>query len=323
MKTVVNRSYDQFNQIKVEERKLPPLRSDEVQVRIHAAALNKADLLLAKGKPFMIRLMYGFSKPNNIYPGSDFSGEVLDIGDDVTQFKIGDRVFGDLSGVGFGAFAEMVHVKETSIWHMPKGYSYPEAASLPMPMGTALEAIRKAGNLKDKKILVYGASGGVGRLLVQLARSESATVGAVASKKHQDDLATLGISKIDDYQEPSFALPKHHYDIIFAVNGYQPLKSYGKALVRHGSCVIIGGSGKQLFAAMTKGWYYRIFKKKNISTVLAKTGQEVLKSIASSCVKTKIDVQIGHTYPLIEVSKAYSDFENHAFKGKYVIDMDL
>jgi NADPH:quinone reductase-like Zn-dependent oxidoreductase len=321
MKTAVNRNYNTLNDISLEERNLGELKADEIEIRVHAASLNKADLLLAKGKPSMIRLMYGFKKPKNIYPGTDFSGEVLKVGSQTSQFNIGDKVYGDLSGAGFGALSEIIHTKEKNIWLMPKGYSYLDAAAMPMPMGTALEAIKKVKTLANKKVLIYGATGGVGRYLVQLAKISGADVDAVASKKHLDDLKHLGVSENYDYQSNSFSLPKDYYDAIFAVNGYQPLRVYGKSLVKDGSCVIIGGDGKQLLAAMIKGWFYRIFKKRNIYSVLAKPGQDVLKEITTMCEKSKIDVQIGKIYSFNEISQAYIDFDNHVYTGKYVIEI--
>jgi NADPH:quinone reductase-like Zn-dependent oxidoreductase len=321
MKTVVNRNYNRLENIKIEERDLSSLRANEIEIEVHAASLNKADLLLAKGKPSMIRLMYGFKRPKNIYPGTDFSGEVSKVGSQTSKFNVGDKVFGDLSGVGFSAFSEIIHTDEKNVWLMPKGYNYLETAAMPMPMGTALEAIKKVKELAKKKVLIYGATGGVGRYLVQLAKVFGADVDAVASKKHIDDLKNLGVSEIFDYQSKSLSLPKDNYDVIFAVNGYQPLKVYAKSLVKHGSCIIIGGDGKQLFAAMTKGWFYRIFKKRNIYSVLAKPGQDVLKEITSICEKTKIDVQIGKIYSFNEISRAYLDFDQHVYTGKYVIEI--
>ncbi len=323
MKTLVNRFYNRLDQIHIEERILPPLKDDEVEIKIHAAALNKADLLIAKGKPAMIKLMFGLRKPKIIYPGTDFAGEVTKIGHKVTQFKIGDSVFGDLSNAGFGAYAKMAHVKEQNIWHIPKGYTYIESSTLPMPMGTSIEALKQAKDIKDKKVLIYGGSGGVGRFLVQLSLYKQAKVDVVASKKHEDDLKKLGVLNIHDYKSSSFHLPNNYYDVIFAVNGYQPLKVYSKALVKHGYCIIIGGHGKQLFAAMIKAWFYKLFKKRNIFSVLAKPGQEVLKSITDLCNQTKIDVEIAKVYPLHEASQAYMDFDAHVYKGKYVIDMNL
>lgn len=321
MKTVVNKLYNQLDQITIEERQLRDVQSDEVQIKIHAAAFNKADLFLAKGRPFMIRMMYGFNKPKYIYPGSDFSGEIIKIGDKVKNFKVGDQVFGELSQTGFGAFAEMVNVSEKNVWKSPKGYSHLEIASLPMPMGTCLEALKKADEIQDKKILIYGGSGSVGRLLVQLVIMKKAIVDVVASKKHHEDLKKLGVLKLYDYQT-SLDLPKNHYDVIFGVNGYQKLSTYSNALSINGACIIIGGSGKQLFAAIFKGWLYRIFKKRSFSTVIAKPGQDVLKSIEKICNQTKIDIQFGKIYSLNHASKAYMDFEKHTFIGKYVIDMN-
>ena len=322
MKALVNRQYNRFDNIGIENRVLPPLKSDEIKVKVYAASLNKSDLFLAKGKPFMIKLMYGFKKPKHIYPGSDFSGEVIAIGSDVTKFKLGDKVFGDLSSSGFGAFAEEVNVSSSKVWLVPKGYSYIEASSLPMPVGTALEALDKVRDIKGKKVLVYGGSGGVGRFLVQLALYFGADIDVVASQKHSDDLTKLGVSNVYDYKTSKFALPKKTYDVIFAVNGYQTMKSYANSLVKQGCCIVIGGNGKQLLASMIKGWFYKLFKKKAFMNVLAKTGQDTLIKLSNICTETKLDVQIGKIYSLNNAKDAYFDFENNQHKGKYVIKIN-
>lgn len=323
MRTIVNKAYNQLSKIHVEDRELSLLKPDEVQIKVYAASLNKADLFLAKGKPFMIRLMYGLLKPKNIIPGSDFSGQVIAVGNQVTRFKKGDKVFGDLSAAGFGAFAEIVNVPQKMIWFMPVKINYQEAAALPMAFATALEALNQINDVKGKRVLIYGGSGGVGRFLVHLALYRGALVDVVAGKSHIKDLQSLGVSEIFDYQNPSFSLPEKRYDILFAVNGYQPLRVYKKVLVKNGFCIIIGGSGKQLFAAMTKGWYYRLFHKIKVSTVLAKPGQEILKAMTDICDQTTVNVQIGKIYAFDEVSQAYLDFDKHLYTGKYVIDMTL
>ncbi|MCV2232646.1 NAD(P)-dependent alcohol dehydrogenase [Acholeplasma manati] len=321
MHTVVNRHYHQLNNIHIEERTLNDLKDNDVLVKVHGAALNKADLLLAMGKPFMIKLMYGLKQPKKIYPGSDFAGEVVSVGSKVTHFKPGDAVFGDLSGAGFGAFAEYLIAPESKIWFMPKGYSYLEAAAMPMAFGTAMTAIQKISDIKDKKVLVYGGSGGVGRFLVQALIYFGAKVTVVSSSKHFDDLKQLGVFDLLDYTKPDFLLPQNAYDVIFAVNGYQPLKSYAKALVRGGKCIVIGGSGKQIFGAMALGPFYGLFKHKRFSSVIASTGHETLQSITNLANQTKIDVQISQIYTLSQVNLAYKDFYEHKYTGKYLIDV--
>lgn len=321
MNTVVNRHYHQLNKIHIEERTLPVLKDTEVLIKVHAAALNKADLLLALGKPFMIRLMYGLKQPKHIYPGADFSGEIVSVGAQVTPFKVGDLVFGDLSGAGFGAFAEYVIAPASKVWYMPKGYSFLETAAMPMAFGTALAAVQKTANIKDKRVLIYGGSGGVGRFLVQAALHLGAKVTVVSSFKHFEDLKHLGVTATLDYTKSDFLLPQNAYDVIFAVNGYQPLKSYAKALVKGGQCIVIGGSGKQIFGAMTLGPFYRLFKHRKFVSVIASTGHETLKSITNLANQTKIDVQAGQVYALSEASQAYMDFNEHKYTGKYLFNI--
>ena len=323
MKTVVNRFYHQLDNIHVEERTLPALNDAEVLIKVHGAALNKSDLLLALGKPFMIKLMYGLKHPKKIYPGSDFAGEIVSVGSKVTHFKPGDMVFGDLSGAGFGAFSAFVIAPESKVWFMPKGYSYLEAAAMPMAFGTAMTAIQKVSNLKDKRVLVYGGSGGVGRFLVQAALFLGAKVTVVCSQKHFNDLKQIGVTDLLDYADPNFLLKPNAYDVIFAVNGYQTMKSYAKALVRGGQCIVIGGSGKQLFGAMSLGPFYALFKHKKFISVIASTGHETLQSITSIANQTKIDVQIGQVYALSQASQAYTDFNEHIYAGKYLFDLNL
>lgn len=322
MNTVVNRFYDQLDKIHLEERTLPDLKETEVLIKVHAAALNKADLLLALGKPFMIRLMYGLKQPKKIYPGSDFSGEIVFVGNQVTQFKVGDTVFGDLSGAGFGAFSQYVIAPESKVWFMPKGYTYLEAAAMPMALGTAMTAIQKVSDIQEKRVLVYGGSGGVGRFLVQALLHLNAKVTVVSSQKHFDDLKQLGVTGLLDYADPSFNLPQNAYDVIFAVNGYQPLKSYAKALVKGGQCIVIGGSGKQIFGAMTLGLFYRVFKHRTFVSVIASTGHPTLKSVENIANQTKLDVQIGSVYDISHASQAYMDFNEHKYTGKYLFDMN-
>jgi NADPH:quinone reductase-like Zn-dependent oxidoreductase len=321
MRTVVNRHYNQLKDIHIEERTLPVLKDHEVLVKVHAAALNKSDLLLAHGKPFMIKMMYGLKQPKKIYPGSDFAGEILSIGSKVTAFKPGDQVFGDLSGAGFGAFAEMVIAPESKVWFIPPGYTYLEAAAMPMALGTAMTAIQKVSDLKQKRVLIYGGSGGVGRFLVQIVLYLGGRVTVVSSQKHFDDFKQLGVTTLLDYTDPNFSLPSQGYDVIFAVNGYQPMKSYAKSLVKGGQCIVIGGSGKQIFGAMTLGAFYKLFKQIRFESVIASTGHQTLKSISDIAHQTKIDVQMGHVYALSEASQAYVDFNEHKYIGKYMFDM--
>ena len=147
------------------------------------------------------------------------------------------------------------------------------------------------------------------------------SVTVVSSQKNFLDFKQLGVSDLLDYTDPAFTLPSQAFDVIFAVNGYQPIRSYAKSLVKGGQCIVIGGSGKQIFGAMTLGPFYKLFQQKAFKSVIASTGHKTLQSITNIANQFKIDVQMGHVYALIEASQAYQDFNSHKYTGKYVFDM--
>jgi len=172
MKAVVYTEYGPPDVLHLEEVKKPAPKEDEVLVKVHAASLNAADWHLVRGDPLLLRLDSGLLRPKNKVPGADVAGWVEVVGSNVKQFQPGDEVFGDISGCGWGAFAEYVCARENALALKPANISFEEAAAVPMAAVTALQGIRYAGGIQPgQKVLINGASGGVGSFALQLAKA--------------------------------------------------------------------------------------------------------------------------------------------------------
>ena len=193
MKAIVYTKYGSPDVLELKEVSKPTPNDDEVLIKVIAVSVNAADLHLLRADPFLIRLSSGFLNPKNEILGSDIAGRVEAIGRNVQQFKIGDEVFGDISACGRGGFAEYVCAREDALVQKPASISFEEAAAVPMAAVTALQGMREKGNIrKGQKVLINGASGGVGTFAVQIAKSFGADVTAVCSTQNLDRMRSLG-----------------------------------------------------------------------------------------------------------------------------------
>ncbi|WP_315900356.1 NAD(P)-dependent alcohol dehydrogenase [Cytobacillus firmus] len=254
----------------------PVPRDQEVLVKIHAASVNYGNLVLLKGKPYLARFAYGLLKPKHTVPGGDIAGQVEAVGKDVTQFRPGDNVYGDLSGCGWSGFAEYVSVPEKALTIKPANLTFKEAAAVPMAGVTALQALRNKGNIQaGQNVLIYGASGGVGTFAVQIAKSFGAEVTGLCSTRNLDILRTIGADPCHRLYKGGFRQKDREVCLILAVNGYQPISAYKRALKSNGTYVLSGGSGAQFTQAMVMGpWISFTGNKKMSSTAAeAKSGR--------------------------------------------------
>jgi NADPH:quinone reductase-like Zn-dependent oxidoreductase len=202
----------------------------------------------------LIRLSSGLLKPKNKILGSDIAGRVEAVGSNVTQFKPGDEVFGDISACGWGGFAEYACARENAFALKPTNLSFEEAAAVPMAAVTALQGIRYAGQIRPgQKVLINGASGGVGTFAVQLAKSSGAEVTAVCSTRNLDIARSIGADHVIDYTKEDFTKTGQQYDLILAANGDRSISDYRRALNPKGIYVQIGGSMAQMTQAMLQG----------------------------------------------------------------------
>ncbi|WP_318245805.1 NAD(P)-dependent alcohol dehydrogenase [Bacillus tianshenii] len=271
MKVVISRTYGTPEVLELIEVEKPVPKDNQVLVKVHATSINFGNLALLVGKPFPVRFAFGLTKPKYRIPGGDMAGRVEAVGPDVKAFNSGDEVFADLSGSGWGAFAEYVSVPEDVLVQKPSGISFEEAAAVPMAGVTALQGIRDKGEIQTgQKVLVYGASGGVGTFAVQLAKSFGAEVTAVCSTRNVDLVRLIGADHVIDYKREDFRKQTQQYDLIIGVNGHQPLSVYKRALKTGGRFVHVGGSCLQLFQTMTEGPWISMAGKKKMGAFLHK-----------------------------------------------------
>jgi NADPH:quinone reductase-like Zn-dependent oxidoreductase len=320
MKAIVQYQYGSPDVLQLATVEKPSPKENEVLIKVHAAALNAADWHLMRASPFLVRLMFGLFKPSFRILGGDVAGVVEAVGSNVTYFKPGDEVFGPTFSSGFGSFAEYVTVKEDSIAHKPVNVSFKEASAVSLAGITALQALRDKGRIrKGQKVLINGASGGVGTFLVQLAKYFGAEVTAVCSPSKMDMVRSLGADYAIDYTKEDFTKGAICYDIIIAANGYHPISAYKRVLKPEGVYVMVGGTGWQMFHAVVLGPLMSIGSKKTLCHVDAKMNQEDIlflrKLLETGAIKPVLDRE----YKLHEVPDAMRYLEEGHAKGKIII----
>jgi len=320
MKAIVVEQYGTPDVMKFKDVEKPAPKDHEVLVKIHAAALNMFDWHLLTADIFLVRLNAGLFKPKYKIPGADMSGRVEAVGKDVTQFKVGDEVYGDLAASGCGSFAEYVAVPEKALALKPVNLTFEEAAAYPMAAVTALQGLRDQGKLQPgQKVLIQGASGGVGSFAVQIAKVLGAEVTAVCSTRNMDQVRSLGADHVIDYAKEDFTRNGKQYDLIFAVNGYHPINDYKRALSPKGIYVAAGGSMRQIFESLLRSSFVSEKNGRQLGVLTAKPKQEDLIYLKGLTEAGRVKPVIDKRYPLNETAHALRYLgEGHA-RGKVVI----
>jgi NADPH:quinone reductase-like Zn-dependent oxidoreductase len=323
MKAIVYEKYGSPAVLQLKEITKPAPKDDEVLIKVHAASLNARDWRLMRANPFFVRFMVGgLLKPKNSILGTDVAGRVERVGSRVTQFRPGDEVFGYLSRYGGRTFAEYACAAEDEIVQKPANLSFEQAAAVPVAALTALTGLRDMGNIKpEDKVLIQGASGGVGTFAVQLAKVFGAEVTAVCSTNNLDMVRSLGADHLIDYKKEDFTRNGQQYDLILAVNGYHPLSHYLQALTPEGSYVVAGGSMRQLFRAMVQSRRNKKTAGRKTYVVTVKRSKTDLLFLKELLETKKIVPVIDGCYPLSETAEAFRYFEEVHAKGKVVITM--
>lgn len=320
MKAIIYTQYGSPDVLQYVEAPQPTPKDNEVQIKIRAASINAADLHLLRADPFPTRFAFGLFKPKIHILGADVAGQVEAIGKKVNQFKVGDEVYGDLSGVGFGGLAEYVCAPESALAFKPANLTFEETAALPMASITALQGLRDIGNIQaGQKVLIYGASGGVGTFAVQIAKSFGAEVTAVCSTTKVEQARSLGADYVIDYTREDFAQITQRYDLIFTANGNRQLADYERALTSTGTYVLSGGAFSQLFQAMLLGPIRSKAGGKSIKTFVAKPNQADLDTMKALVESGKVKPVIDKRYPLRETPAAMRYLEKGHARGKIVI----
>jgi NADPH:quinone reductase-like Zn-dependent oxidoreductase len=321
MKAIVYTEYGPPDVLQLKEVEKPTPKDDEVLIGVHAASANARDWRLMRADPFLVRLMVGgLLKPKHKILGSDIAGRVEAVGSNVKQFQPGDEVFGDISECGNGGFAEYVAVPESALVLKPANLSFEEAAAVPMAALTALQGLRDTGQIQaGQKILINGASGGVGTFAVQIAKSFGAEVTAVCSTGKMEMVRSLGADHVIDYTREDFTQNGQRYDLIFAVNGYHPILDYRRALSPQGIYIMAGGSGAQLFQALLLGPLISMTGGQKMSNSAQRPNQKDLVLMTELLEAGKVIPVIDKCYPLSETAEAIRYLEAGHARGKVVI----
>ncbi|MGH8127248.1 MAG: NAD(P)-dependent alcohol dehydrogenase [Gammaproteobacteria bacterium] len=322
MKAIVYRSYGPPEVLRLEDIEKPIAADNEVVVKVHAAGVNPLDWHYMRGTPYIMRFGVGMSQPTSPRFGVDFAGSIEAVGKNVKLFKPGDAVFGGSKG----AFAEYVSVREDGpLFLKPTSLSFEQAASVPIAAITALQAMRDKGRIQARqKVLINGASGGVGTFAVQIAKSYGAEVTGVCSTRNVELVRSIGADHVIDYTQENYTRGVARYDLIVDMVGNHSLLNNRRVLSSDGNFVIIGGSkGKWLgpMAGPIKALFLAPFVSQTIGMMLAKLNPQDLNVLRDLLQTRKVTPVIDRTYKLSEVSDAIRYLEEGHARGKVVISM--
>ena len=299
----------------------PILDDDEVLLKTYATSVNTVDIFYRSGmKVFfgLTRLMTGLRKPKKKVLGFDIAGEVVEIGKDVTEFKVGDKVYG---GCRSGANAEYAKTGKDKIAMMPSNMSYSEAGVVPVAALSALQGLRDSGNIqKDQNVLIYGASGGIGTYAVQLAKIYHTKITAVSSGKNKDLVQSLGADSFIDYTKEDFTKKQEKYDLIFDTVGKMPMSKWRKSLKEHG-VFVNAGSPTMSIIGMYRRMFGSKFTKKKLRTFNTQYTVSDLDFLAELSEEGKLKSVIDKSYSLEETADAHRYYELGHTAGKVVINV--
>jgi NADPH:quinone reductase-like Zn-dependent oxidoreductase len=321
MKAIVYPKYGPPDVLQLKEVERPVPKDGEILVKVLAASANPLDWHLMRASPFFVRLGGGLRKPKDSRLGADLAGRVEAVGTNVTQFQPGDEVFGAYAG----SFAEYAAVPENRVALKPANSSFEQAAAIPVAAITALQGLRDTGQIQPgQKVLVNGASGGVGTFAVQIARAFGAEVTAVCSTRNVDMLRSIGADHVVDYTQEDFTRNGQHYDLIYDAVGNRSVSDYRRALNPNGTCAIAGfQSLPRLFGHMILGPLRSKIGNKKVGLMgTAKMNQKDLVYVKELVEAGKVVPVIDRRYPLRETAEAIRYLEEGHARGKVVITVE-
>jgi NADPH:quinone reductase-like Zn-dependent oxidoreductase len=290
----------------------PVPNDNEVLIKVHAVSLNAADYRSMK---------MGLIPKRKIF-GADIAGRIESVGKNISLFKPGDEVMGDLASYGFGGLAEYVTAPERAVIIKPDQISFEDGAALPMAAMTALQALRNSANIqKGQKVLIVGSSGGVGTFAIQLSKYFEAEVTGVCSSKNVQQALSLGADYVIDYTKENFMKREKQYNIILGINGNYPLLAYKKILTSNGTYVMVGGSLSQIFKSLLFGWILS-FGSKKMKSLAAKANKPDLELLATLLEKGNIKPVIDRRYSLDKTADAMNYLKQGHPTGKVVINIE-
>ena len=320
MEAVVQDAYGTVDVLRRARIERPGIADDEVLVKVGAAGLDRGTWHVMAGRPYLLRIIgFGFSKPKNRVPGIDVAGTVVAIGSAVTRFAVGDEVYGNAKG----SFAQYAAALEKKLAIKPANLTFEQAAVVPVSASTALQALDAGKVQAGQKVLVLGASGGVGTYAVQLATSLGAEVTGVSSTAKLDLVRSLGAAHVLDYTRDDFADGMHHYDLILDIGGNPSLSRLRSALTPTGTAVIIGGEeggnvtggfGRSLRAPLVS-----MFVRPRLAMLASKEDGSFFERLTPLIEAGQVTPSIDRTYSLDDVPQAMRHLEAGDVRGKVAI----
>ncbi len=319
MRAVVQHAYGSADVLRLEPVDRPQVTEDEVLLQVHAAGLDRGTWHLMTGKPYLLRLVSGLRTPKNPVVGGDVAGTVVAVGPRVTRFAVGDEVY----GFGTGAFAEYAVARETKLAAKPARLTFEQAAVVPVSAATALQALDLGRLRSGQRVLVIGASGGVGSYAVQLAKALGAEVTGVASTAKLDLVRSLGADHVVDYEREDFAAGDERFDLVLDIGGRPRLSRLRRSLTATGTAVLVGGEG----GGSWTGGMGRTLRARTLSLVvrqrftnfIARQRAADLERLGALIDAGQVTPRVDRTYPLDQVAEAMRHLEDGGARGKLVI----
>lgn len=319
MKAVTFNEYGAPSQVlQFKEVEKPSPKSNEVLVKIYASSINDGDNSMISGSPFIARASSGLFKPKYVIPGGDIAGKVEAVGSNITKFQIGDKVFGDLGESGFGAFAEYVSVPEDVLSLKPVNISYDEAAAAPQYAVVVLQSLRDFGHIGNgDKVIINGASGGIGTFAVQIAKSYGAEVTGVCSAKNSDMVRSIGADYVIDYNEVDFTKAQKQYDLILDCVVNHSISDYMRVLTPNGRYVSVAFN----MTALILGPLISMISGKKVRQAMHTPNANDLDYVKELIEAGKVKPIVANRFGLSETAEAFRAYGEKHPSGKTVISV--
>lgn len=320
MKAIVYTEYGSPDVLKLKEVEKPTPKDNEVLVKVYAVSLNASDMEFLTATPAYVR-MWGLRKPKYTILGSDIAGQVEAVGNNVTQFKVGDEVFGDIMYL-WGGLAEYVCVPENLLMLKPDSMTFEEVSTIPQSGSVALQSLRNKGQLKaGQKLLINGAGGGTGTFAIQIAKSMGAEVTGIDNSEKLDLMRSLGADHVIDYTKEDFSKNGQLYDLIVDFVAHRSIFDHKRVLSNNGMYVLVGGSIARIFQALIVGSLISISSGKKMGMLAHQHNKEDFVDMIDLFEANKIKFVIDKCYPLSEVPEAFHYIKAGHAKGKVVINV--
>lgn len=321
MKAIVYTKYGPPDVLQLKEMEKPVPKDDQVLIKVHAASVNPLDWHILRGKPVLVRFMgFGLLKPKRQILGADIAGKVEAVGRNVTQFRIGDEIFGS----AMGGFAEYACIRENQAALKPATMTFEQAAAVPVACLTALQALRDHGRIqKGQQVLINGASGGVGTFAVQIAKVLGAQVTGVCSGRNLEMVRSIGVDHVIDYTKEDFWLSGKEYDLIIDNAAFHSIRRPLRVLRTAGVYVGVGGSSSitRILQSLILNPLIAKMKGRKVVTFIANVNKADLVFIKELLEGGKVMPVIDRKYSLSETAQAIRYVEEGHARGKVIINV--